>query len=142
MCITGRNETALRSLVDEIGGSAGYVVGDLTEPGFCKHVVTEAAEQMGGLTTLVNCAGVLQGGAFGSEACNLENFKFNFNHNTLTVFEMMEHAIPHLKQAAASANDEMPRKTTAIVNVSSTNGKQSFGACATYCASKVLDICL
>lgn len=82
---------------------------------------------LSGLTTLVNCAGVLKGGAMG--AIDLDNFLFNFNTNTKAVFELMEHSIPHLKLAGHPANP-------AIVNVSSVNGKQSFGGCASYCTSK------
>ncbi len=87
-------------------------------------------------TTLVNCAGVLAGGAFGTPACNLDNFMFNFNTNTkvfspllfclwfsLTgvkvVFEMMHHATPHLKAAGKDKNPS-------IVNISSVNGTISF----------------
>jgi hypothetical protein len=47
------------------------VVGDLITPGTCETVVQAAVQKLGGLTTLVNCAGVLQGAAFGTPACNL-----------------------------------------------------------------------
>eukprot|EP00041_Stephanoeca_diplocostata_P030164 m.906154 g.906154 ORF g.906154 m.906154 type:complete len:63 (-) comp23700_c0_seq65:3030-3218(-) len=40
----------------------------------CARVVAAAATALGGLTSVVNCAGVLQGGAFGTTSCNLENF--------------------------------------------------------------------
>ena len=42
---------------------------------------------------------------------------------------MMTEAIPHLKEAGIKAG-------ASIVNISSVNGKQSFGGTATYCASK------
>ena len=59
----------------------------------------------------------------------LANFKFNFQGNVQNAFEMMEHAIPHLKAAGVEAGP-------CIVNVSSVNGLQSFGGVATYCAAK------
>eukprot|EP00052_Salpingoeca_macrocollata_P012802 m.99975 g.99975 ORF g.99975 m.99975 type:complete len:261 (-) comp18639_c1_seq5:61-843(-) len=127
LCLTGRNEAALQALADEL--KALYVVGDLTVPGECERVVREASEKLGGLTTLVNSAGVLKGGAFGSEACNLDNFKFNFAGNVQSVFETMTAAVPHMKTAGKEAG-------CSIVNISSVNGLQSFGGCATYCASK------
>ena len=95
---------------------------DLTQDGEPQRVIEAAVAALGGLTTLVNCAGVLRGGAFGTDACTLENFLFNFNGNTRTVFEMMQHAIPHLK-VAGEANPG----GAAIINVSSVNGVQSFG---------------
>lgn len=62
----------------------------LQQPGECKRIVEEAVRKLGKLDTLVNCAGVLKGGAFGSPQCDLENFEFNFNVNTKSVFEMMQ----------------------------------------------------
>lgn len=41
------------------------IAADLTVAGDCERVVAFAAESMGGLTTLVNAAGLLAGGAFG-----------------------------------------------------------------------------
>lgn len=126
VCATGRNEAVLRQLSDETG--CHFVVGDLTREGDPGRVVHEGVAKLdGNLSTLVNCAGVLKGGAFGSDACNLANYKFNFSANTQAVFEMMEHGIPHLKRAGLGSS---------IVNVSSVNGKQSFGGVANYCASK------
>ena len=47
--------------------------------GECAKVVAAATGHLGGLTTLVNCAGVLQGGAMGQ--ATLANFDFNFSIN-------------------------------------------------------------
>lgn len=123
----GRNVSALEGLKKEI--YCGTVQADLTEAGACERAVTEATDHLGGLTTLINCAGVLKPGAFGSDACTLENFEHNFAGNTRSVFEMMVHAIPHLKEAGAEANPS-------ILNISSVNGIQSFGGVPTYCAAK------
>jgi len=104
-------------------------VGDLLEEGGCKKIVEASVAELGGLTSLVNCAGVLKTGAFGSDTLNLENFMINFNGNTKTVFEMMLHAIPFLKKAGVTA-------CPSIVNVSSINGLVSFAGVPAYCASK------
>merc|ERR1740139_564038 len=98
---TGRNESALQTLKSEIG--CDIVPGDLTASGACENICSESVSALGGLTTLVNCAGVLQGGAFGAETTNLSNYEHNFNGNTKSVFEMMTHSIPHLKAAGADA---------------------------------------
>jgi hypothetical protein len=52
-------------------------------------IVNAAASLLGGLTTVINSAGVLQGG--GMDTANLDNFKYNFgkcnilcpNHNAM-----------------------------------------------------------
>mmetsp|Transcript_17016 Transcript_17016/g.19002 ORF Transcript_17016/g.19002 Transcript_17016/m.19002 type:complete len:270 (+) Transcript_17016:30-839(+) len=127
VCATGRNQEALDALAAEIG--CAVVAADLTKEGECSRVVKEAVDALGGLTTLVNSAGVIKGGAFGSEKCDLDNFLFNFRGNTQSVFEMMTHSIPHMKEAGAEVSP-------AIVNVSSVNGLVSFGGVGSYCTSK------
>lgn len=126
---TGRNETALKTLKEE-GGVCDWVVADLTQAGECQRVVDMAVKLLdGSLTTVVNAAGVLQGGAIGD--VDLTNYHFNMTANTQAPFEIMCHAIPHLRRSAESG-----KQSPSIVNVSSVNGKQSFAACATYCMSK------
>jgi len=119
---TGRNVSALES--SEY--LKGFHVCDLTESGAAEAAVEAAVSEMQGLTTVVNAAGVLQGGAMGS--VGLENFHYNMTANVQAVFEVMQHSIPHLR----SQKDMSP----SIVNIRSVNGKQAFAGCATYCASK------
>ncbi len=110
----------------EQGGIVHYIVADLTKVGECKRCVDEAATVLGGLTTVVNAAGVLKAGAMGD--VDLENYHFNMICNTQAPFEVMVHAVPYLKlQKGLSPS---------IINVSSVNGKQAFAGCVTYCMSK------
>lgn len=120
---TARNEEALQSLKDE-GGITDYIVADVSKEGECQRIVEESVNILGGLTAVVNNAGVLQGGAMGS--VSLANYEFNMKTNTQAPFEIMMHAIPHLKKQTDAS----------IVNVSSVNGKQAFAGCVTYCMSK------
>lgn len=76
---TGRNEEALLSLKKE-GMVVDFVVADITNENECQRVVDSAVDFLGGLTTVVNAAGVLQGGAMGS--VGLDNYKYNMNANT------------------------------------------------------------
>ena len=72
---TGRNSAALDVLVAEItasGGTAMAVPADVTDDTAVKGVVEAVVAGFGGLTTLVNNAGVLQGGATG--AATMENW--------------------------------------------------------------------
>jgi NAD(P)-dependent dehydrogenase (short-subunit alcohol dehydrogenase family) len=120
---TGRNVASLTALREK-GHIVDYVVADVTVTGQCEYVVTEAARILSGLTTIVNNAGVLQGGAMGS--VTVENYYHNMIPNTQASFEIMVHAIPYLRQS----------QNASIVNVSSVNGKQAFGGCIAYCMSK------
>lgn len=125
----GRNEDALKALKDpKERAVSDYIVADITQQGQCQRVVETAVELLGGrLTTVVNAAGVLQGGAVGD--IGLENYQYNMSCNTQAPFEIIAHAVPYLKK-------EKKEDCPSIVNVSSVNGKQSFASCATYCMSK------
>jgi NAD(P)-dependent dehydrogenase (short-subunit alcohol dehydrogenase family) len=124
----GRNESCLKELTSS-GHISDYIVADLVEEaGASERVVKEAVEKLGGaLTTLVNNAGVLRGGAAGDPSTDLSNYDFNMTLNTRVPFELMQYSVPYLEQHPNVAS---------IVNVSSVNGKQAFAKCLTYCMSK------
>jgi NAD(P)-dependent dehydrogenase (short-subunit alcohol dehydrogenase family) len=121
----GRNEQELSALKKQ-GDIFDFIVADITHHGECQRMVEKAAELLGGLTTIVNAAGVLFGGAM--DEIDLSNYQKNMAANTQAPFEIMIHAVPHLK--------EQKEFSPAIVNVSSVNGKQPFASCVSYCMSK------
>ena len=125
---TGRNQKSLETM-KENGHIVDYVVADVTVTGECERLVNKAVEILGGLTTVVNAAGVLYGGAMGDSGVDLENYMKNMSCNTQAPFEIMVHATPYLK----ASGEDLPRS---IVNVSSVNGKQAFASCVSYCMSK------
>ena len=123
----GRNESSLKELAEK-GHVCGYVVADLTKSGASEAVVKEAVVKLGGeLTTLVNNAGVLKGGAAGDPGTDLSNYEFNMTLNTQVPFELIHHSVPFLEKHPNVAS---------ILNVSSVNGKQAFAKCMAYCMSK------
>lgn len=122
---SGRNEKELIALKSE-GSIYDYVVADIIQDGECGRLVTKAAEILNGLTTVVNSAGGLRGGAIGD--ADLENYHYNMKVNTQAPFEIIYHATPFLKEQMGN--------NPSIVTVSSVNGKQSFASCAAYCMSK------
>eukprot|EP00938_MAST-03A_sp_MAST-3A-sp1_P002445 g2445.t1 len=128
VALTGRNENALKEVVDSIrrdGGVASGFRGDITNDLDVKNVVSSTISEFGAVDVLVNSAGVLKGGT--ADATSMETFDFNFNVNCRAVFSMMSECIPFLKKSDRSAS---------IVNVSSVNGMQSFAGTMAYCASK------
>ncbi|KAL3938883.1 MAG: hypothetical protein SGBAC_006283 [Bacillariaceae sp.] len=142
----GRDEKALKSLQDDDKAIVGYIVVDLAEEGgACQRVVSEAVQRLGGsMTTVVNAAGALRGGAIGGPSTTLENYQFNMKINAQVPFEIITAAVPFLKKTAEalkaavdiSMDDAFDVVHPSIVTVSSVNGLQSFPACATYCMSK------
>ncbi len=72
----------------------------------------------------------------------VENYDYNMITNTRVLFEIMTHAVPFLKAAAAGAKSNGEGKddehviAPSIVNISSVCGKQSFPGCTAYCMSK------
>ncbi|KAG7345023.1 short-chain dehydrogenase/reductase SDR [Nitzschia inconspicua] len=125
---SARNRNALDAMLKE-GSIQNFIVADVTQPGKCERIVEEAVVLMGGsITTVVNAAGGLEGGAVGDAGCNLKNYEYNMNVNCKAPFAIMMAAIPFLKQNS--------KKNASIVTVSSVNGKQSFAGCATYCMAK------
>ena len=80
----GRNESSLKELASS-GGIADYIVADLVETGASERVIQQAVSKLNGeLTTLVNNAGVLKGGAVGE--ADLSNYEFNMKLNTQVPF--------------------------------------------------------
>ncbi len=137
---TGRNREALLKLKDD-GNIEDFIVADLVCPvslvenvSTCKHAVETAANMLGGLTVVVNAAGVIRAGAMGD--VTVDNYNFHMNTNTRAAFEIMTHAIPYLKEAAAAAKSGERPCAPSIVNISSVDGKQSFPGCVSYCMSK------
>mmetsp|Transcript_4951 Transcript_4951/g.9450 ORF Transcript_4951/g.9450 Transcript_4951/m.9450 type:complete len:270 (+) Transcript_4951:61-870(+) len=132
VAVTGRRAENLSELVSAIegtGGSAVAIPGDVTDDADVANVVEKTVEAFGKLDILVNNAGVLRGGAVGSQGgakTALDTWDFNMAVNARAPLSFIESAAPHLKSQSGSA----------IVNVSSVNGLQSFGGTASYCASK------
>ena len=126
VAVTARREEKLNELVLEIegaGGSAFAVPGDLTSASDRKRLVDETLAQYESLDILVNAAGII---AFGTiEDTSLEVWQKMFDINVVSVFHLMQLALPHI----------IPRKGN-IVNVSSVNGIRSFPGVLAYNSSK------
>ncbi len=126
VAVTARREEKLKELVLEIegaGGSAYAISGDLTSASDRKRLVDETVAHYEGLDILVNAAGII---AFGTiEDTSLEVWQKMFDINVVSVFHLMQLALPHI----------IPRKGN-IVNVSSVNGIRSFPGVLAYNSSK------
>ncbi len=122
----GRQTTALAEAAREVERAGGRCVpfeADLTAPGAPDAIVAKALAEFGGLTTLVNAAGIIATGAVDSTPDRAWDEMFDINLRA--PFRLMRAATPHLVASKGS-----------IVNVSSVTGLRAFPGVLAYCVSK------
>jgi NAD(P)-dependent dehydrogenase (short-subunit alcohol dehydrogenase family) len=124
--VVSRAEQALRDVAGEIereGGTASVFQADVTEASAPDRIVSAAVEHFGGLTTLINAAGIIGSGTV--ENTTDEQWDVMMDINARAPFRLM--------RAAAAA---LIASRGAIVNVSSVTGLRSFPGVLPYCVSK------
>jgi NAD(P)-dependent dehydrogenase (short-subunit alcohol dehydrogenase family) len=102
-----RNEERAKE-VAEIGGSANYVAGDVTDPDDCQKAVDQAADG-GNLRIAVNCAGTGWVGRVinrDGSPHDLAPFKFIQDLNVIGTFNVMTKAASAIAQVEPQANGE------------------------------------
>jgi NAD(P)-dependent dehydrogenase (short-subunit alcohol dehydrogenase family) len=122
----GRNAAALDEMAQTLHGATGVCrtfQADLTADGAPDAIVEAAVSAFGGITTIVNAAGIIANGSIEhtSDAAWDEMLDINLR----APFRLMRAAIPHLKRSKGS-----------IVNVSSVTGLRAFPGVLAYCVSK------
>jgi NAD(P)-dependent dehydrogenase (short-subunit alcohol dehydrogenase family) len=112
------------AMIDDVGGEAMAVIGDLTDVDENARCVTEAAAGLGGLDTLVNNAAI-SGGGGSPVAVDLAEWDAVMRLNLDAAMFTARHAIPHLQAAGGGA----------IVNLTSVAAARAHGSGA-YAAAK------
>jgi NAD(P)-dependent dehydrogenase (short-subunit alcohol dehydrogenase family) len=122
----GRDERALAEVADAVqreGGQCSTLTADVTESTAAVKIVDTALHTLGGLTTLVNAAGIIGSGTI--ETTTDEQWDTMMDINSRAPFRLMRAAMPALIQSKG-----------AVVNVSSVTGLRSFPGVLAYCVSK------
>jgi NAD(P)-dependent dehydrogenase (short-subunit alcohol dehydrogenase family) len=122
----GRDEQALGDVAAEIeraGGHASVCRVDVTDASAPGLIVETAVERLGGVSTLVNAAGIIASGSVESTAD--DGWDAMMDINVRAPFRLMR---------AATAALAVARGT--IVNVSSVTGLRAFPGVLAYCVSK------
>lgn len=122
----GRDRRQLRAVADEIrsnGAIAAACEADLTDATSAAAIVQSAVEQLGGISCLVNAAGIIDSGTI--ETTTDEQWNAMMEINVNAPFRLMRAAAPHL-----------PSHTGSIVSVSSVTGLRAFPGVLAYCVSK------
>lgn len=126
LLLVGRDEAALGEVaaaVEHEGGRAAPFAADVTAADAPSRIVTAALDTFGGLTALVNAAGIIGSGSI--ETTTDEQWDTMMDINSRAPFRLMRAAVPALVQSKGS-----------IVNVSSVTGLRSFPGVLAYCVSK------
>jgi NAD(P)-dependent dehydrogenase (short-subunit alcohol dehydrogenase family) len=122
----GREDGALTEVaaaVEREGGHCSTLMADVTEPTAPAKIVETALEKLGGVTTVVNAAGIIGSGTI--ETTTDEQWDMMMDINSRAPFRLMRAAMPALIQSKG-----------AVVNVSSVTGLRSFPGVLAYCVSK------
>lgn len=122
----GRDEAALGEVVAAVnldGGAASALRADVTDPSAPERIVAAALERLGGLTTLVNAAGIIGNGTI--ESTTDGEWDTMMDINARAPFRLMRAAMPALIASRGS-----------VVNVSSVTGLRAFPGVLAYCVSK------
>jgi len=122
--VTGRRAAEIESAAREIGAVA--VAGDARDPATAERAVAACVERFGGLTTLVNNAGVIGNGTV--EKTTREEWDRIVSISVDGTFETTRAAIPELRKAGA--------RGASVLNFSSVAGNRPFGGLAAYCVAK------
>ena len=87
------------ALIEEAGRTAVAIPGDITDPAFCRDLVSRAVDGLGGLDILVSNAGYQQS-AESIEDISDENFDTTMKTNVYAPFWITKAALPHLKEGS------------------------------------------
>ena len=90
-------------LIEAAGRVAVTIPGDLRDPAYCRRLVEEAVEGLGGLDAVVNVAGKQ---VWVPEIADLsdEQFEATFRTNVFAAFHVIKAALPHLPPGSTIVN--------------------------------------
>ena len=92
-----------RNAVEQAGGAALLLPGDLTDPAYCARIVEDTVGHFGRLDILVNNAAFQQHQASLEEITD-EQLEHTFNANILSMFRVTRTALRHMKTGAVIIN--------------------------------------
>ena len=130
----GRDAAALNDVaraVEAAGGRCLTVEADVTAAGAPDEVIAKAAAAFGGITTLVNAAGIIANGTV--ENTTDAAWDEMLDVNLRAPFRLMRTAMPYL---IATARAAAPSAGASVINVSSVTGLRAFPGVLAYCVSK------
>ncbi|MCE9635870.1 MAG: SDR family oxidoreductase [Planctomycetes bacterium] len=126
VALVARRADVLEAAARECGGLA--ISADITIDDEARRAVETCVAKLGGLSTLVNAAGVIGNGT--TEGTPASEWQRMFAVNIDGTVLMTKHAIPHLRAASTAGIG------ASVVNFSSVAGNRPFPTLTAYCVSK------
>ncbi|HEY6803175.1 MAG TPA: SDR family NAD(P)-dependent oxidoreductase, partial [Pyrinomonadaceae bacterium] len=120
------NQTALDSVIEDIGPNATAFAIDLTKQDQVDSVVNQIAERFGRIDILVNSAGVTGATNIKSHEVDPDNLRFVFDVNFMASFFTARAVLPHM----------LKRNYGRILHIASVAGKEGNAGMLAYSASK------
>ena len=114
----------VRQRIQDMGGQALFIAGDIAEESYVAQLVNEAVEHFGGVDVLHNNAGVVRYGTVVD--LSVEDWDYQININLRAMFLTCKYCIPEMRKRGGGA----------IVNASSVQAVASQRTVAAYAASK------
>lgn len=111
-------------LVEDSGRESLAIAGDIVSDAHCQQLVEQTVKQFGRLDILVNNAAHQEQAAERFEDLTAERVQRTFEVNIIAMFNLVRHALPHLKPGAA------------IINVSSIQAYQPSPPILDYASTK------
>jgi NAD(P)-dependent dehydrogenase (short-subunit alcohol dehydrogenase family) len=124
VALVGRRKDRLEEVSREIGNSALALAADLSKKQEIDRVVEQTVAQFGGLSVLVNNAGVLHIGTV--EQITEEQWDETFNTNVRGLWLLSRSVLPHMRKAGGGS----------IINIASVLGINGARNRASYAPSK------
>ena len=121
--ISGRRQAVLEATTKELGASAHFAVGDVSNIGEPKAIVDKTISKFGRLDVLVNNAGTMAMGPLVETSD--EEIERVFRTNVFALLALSREAIPHLIKTKGS-----------IINTSSTASTSAMPGTSIYSSSK------
>ncbi len=115
---------ATRQTIEDDGGEAIFLAGDIAEEAYVKTLVEETRLKFGGVDVLHNNAGVVRYGTVVDQS--VEDWDYQININLRATFLTCKYCIPEMRKRGGGA----------IVNTSSAQAVASQRTVAAYAASK------
>ena len=93
----------IAGILREAGATVAQIPGDLRDPAYCRALVAQAVEELGGLDILVNNGGKQ---LFNEDLTTLDDEQFDdtFKTNVYAMFWITKAALPHLPAGSAIIN--------------------------------------
>lgn len=113
-----------RQIIEDNGGRALFIEGDIADEAFVKRVVAETVAAFGGIDVLHNNAGVVRYGTVDEQP--VEDWDWQININLRATFLTCKYCIPEMRVRGGGS----------IVNTSSVQAVASQQTVAAYAASK------